>query len=117
VSVYKRGRVWWYKFTWNGKLVRESTRQTKMRVAEELEAAHRTRLARGEAGIDTGRRRVTFFEFAETFLAFVAVRSTDRPFTIKFYKATLRRLLNYKPMADARLQDINEASRCFLSCS
>jgi hypothetical protein len=34
MAVYKRGRVWWYKFTWDGTPIRESTKQTNKRVAE-----------------------------------------------------------------------------------
>jgi hypothetical protein len=36
MAVYKRGRVWWYKFTWNGEPIRESTGQTNKRVAEQI---------------------------------------------------------------------------------
>jgi len=34
--------VYWYKFMWNGTLVRESTRQGNDKVARQMEAAHRT---------------------------------------------------------------------------
>ena len=33
MSIYKRGRVYWYKFMWNGEMVRESTKQGSDRVA------------------------------------------------------------------------------------
>ena len=42
VSIYKRGEVYWYKFMWKGKLVRESTKQGNDKVARQMEAAHRT---------------------------------------------------------------------------
>src|SRR5665213_3257849 len=42
---------WYYKFHWRGELVRRSTRQTNKRLAEQLEAAHKTALAKGEVGI------------------------------------------------------------------
>jgi hypothetical protein len=53
MAVYRqpKSKYWWYKFTWNGKLIRESTKQTNKRVAEQMEAAHRTALAKGEVGI------------------------------------------------------------------
>ena len=38
MAVYKRGRVWWYRFTWDGTAIRESTKQTNKRVAEQIEA-------------------------------------------------------------------------------
>jgi integrase len=49
--IYKRGRVYWYKFTWDGKLIRKSTRQGNDKVARQMESAHRTSLAKGEVGI------------------------------------------------------------------
>ena len=51
MSIYKRGDVYWYKFMWKGQLVRESTKQGNDKVARQMEAAHRTSLAKGEVGI------------------------------------------------------------------
>jgi hypothetical protein len=49
--IYKRGKTYWYKFMWQGKLVRESTKQSNDKVARQMESAHRTSLAKGEVGI------------------------------------------------------------------
>lgn len=46
MSIYKRSNVYWYKFMWNGELIRESTRQGNDRKARQIEAAHKTRLAK-----------------------------------------------------------------------
>lgn len=43
--------VYWYKFMWQGSLVRESTKQGNDKVARKMESAHRTTLALGEVGI------------------------------------------------------------------
>src|SRR5271167_4140297 len=43
--------VYWYKFMWRGEMVRESTKQGNDKVARQMEAAHRTSLAKGEVGI------------------------------------------------------------------
>src|SRR5215471_11000743 len=51
MAIYKRGKIWWYKFRWNGQEVRESTKQGNDKVARTIEAAHRTSLAKGEVGI------------------------------------------------------------------
>jgi hypothetical protein len=61
---YKRGRVWWYKFTWKGEPIRESTKQTNKRVAEQIEAAHKTSLAKEEVGIRDRKPAPTLREFA-----------------------------------------------------
>jgi hypothetical protein len=49
--IYKRGKTYWYKFMWNGNSVRESTKQGNDKVARQMEAAHKTSLAKGEVGI------------------------------------------------------------------
>lgn len=51
MGLYKRGDIYWYRFVWTGELIRESTRQTNKRVAQQMEAAHRASLAKGEVGI------------------------------------------------------------------
>ena len=35
MSIYKRGEVYWYKFMWQGKVVRESTKQGNDKVARQ----------------------------------------------------------------------------------
>ncbi len=47
---------------WNGKLIRESTKQGNDKVARRVEAAHRTRLAEGLVGIRE-QKRTRFTEF------------------------------------------------------
>ena len=51
MSLYKRGNIHWYKFTFNGSAIQESTRQTNQHIARQMESAHRTSLAKGEVGI------------------------------------------------------------------
>ena len=51
MGIYKRGEVYWYKFMCQGRSVRESTKQGNDRVARQMEAAHKTSLAKGEVGI------------------------------------------------------------------
>ena len=63
MSIYKRGKVCWYKFMWNGELIRESTKQGSDKVARQMEAAHRTALAKGEVGIREKKRAPTLKEF------------------------------------------------------
>jgi len=87
VAVYKRGRVWWYRFVWNGESIRESTKQTNKRVAEQIEAAHKTSLAKGEVGIREKKPVPTLREFAERdFLPFTESRFQNKPKTLEYYK-------------------------------
>jgi hypothetical protein len=50
MTVFKRGSVYKYHFVVDGVHNQRSTRQGNLRVAREMEAAHRTRLAKDEAG-------------------------------------------------------------------
>jgi hypothetical protein len=44
MSVYKRGDVWWYKFTINGQLIRESVKSNSKTVAKGAEPSVPTSL-------------------------------------------------------------------------
>jgi integrase len=48
MSIFKRGNVYWYKFMWNGEMIRESTKQGNDKKARNIESAHRTRLSKQE---------------------------------------------------------------------
>lgn len=63
--IYKRGRISWYRFMWQGELIRESTHQTNDKVARQMEAADRTSLAKGEVGIREKKATPTLAEFIE----------------------------------------------------
>jgi integrase len=107
--VFKRPgtKNWWYKFTWKGEPVRESTKQTNKRVAEQIEAAHRTQLAKGEVGIIERPPTPTLAAFAtDTFLPFVRVQKADKPSTIVFYERRVGSLLKDKTLKALRLDQI-----------
>jgi hypothetical protein len=60
MAIYKRGKVYWYKFVWIGELIRESTKQGNDKVARQMEAAHRTRLAKEKDERADAARRLGF---------------------------------------------------------
>ena len=109
MSIYKRGGVYWFGFVFNGERVQRSTHQRSGRVAEQIEAAYRTELAKGEVGLVQRNRAPTLQHFAQRFIDFVQTRSSAKPATVCFYSQKLARLLDYKPMAKARLDHIDEA--------
>jgi len=61
--IYKRGKTYWYKFMWQGRLVRESTKQANDKVARQMESAHRTSLAKGEVEIREKQPSPTLNDF------------------------------------------------------
>ncbi len=107
--VYKqaKSRNWWYKFRFNGELIRESTKQTNKRVAEQIEAAHRTSLAKGEVGIRERKPAPTLKAFAENdFLPFVRSTFAAKPKTLAYYENGTTRLLEFDRLASERLDAI-----------
>src|SRR5438309_8641124 len=102
--IYKRGRVYWYKFMWQGLSVRESTKQGNDKVARQMEAAHRTSLAKGEVGIRDRKVIPTLAEFCkERFEPWVRsnFEKTCRNNWL-WYRAGLRALLDHRALANRR---------------
>jgi integrase len=109
VSIYKRGEVYWYKFMWNGELVRESTKQGNDKVARLMEAAHKTSLAKGEVGIRDKKPVMTLAEFCddrfEPWAKATFEKSSPKTW-FDFYRVGLRAIRNYKALASLRLDEI-----------
>jgi len=63
VSVYKRGRVWWYHFRFVGQEIQESSKSTSKTVARDAERARRRELEEGYNRIPK-RERVPLFSHA-----------------------------------------------------
>jgi hypothetical protein len=108
VGIYKRGEVYWYKFMWQGRSVRESTKQGNDKVARQMEAAHKTSLAKGEVGIREKRPVPTLKEFCDTRLEPWAKATFEH--TCKnnwlWFRAGIRRLRACEVLAKATLDEI-----------
>jgi integrase len=110
MAVYKQpgSRNWWYKFVWNGKRIRQSTRQPVKRVAEQMEATHKARLAKGEVGIRERKPVPRFVEFAKSqFLPFIESRFLNKPKTLEYYRNGLKSLGAFSSIASASLDSIS----------
>lgn len=108
MSIFKRGGVYWYEFEFNGQRIRESAHTGNKEVARQADAAHRVRLAKGEAGIHDRPTAPTLTEFAPRFESAIVTLCADKPATVKFYQEKLRRLLADPALASARLDAIDE---------
>lgn len=107
MAVYKRGKMWWYKFNWNGESIRESTKVGNKRVAEQIESARKTQLAKGEVGIRDKKPVPTVAHFAEhDFLPFVRSTSADKPRTVVFYENSVRNLKAYDKLARLKMDSV-----------
>jgi len=107
MGVYKRGGTYWFKFVWNGETIRESAKTGNKRTAEQIEAARKTQLAKGEVGIRDRAPVPTLADFADKdFLPFVEARFHDKRNTLDYYKNGLRSLKAHAPLANCQLDTI-----------
>jgi integrase len=113
--IYKRGHsIYWYRFQWKGKLIRESTKQGNDKVARQMEAAHRTSLAKGEVGIREKKTVPTLSEFcSQRFEPWAKASFEDSARkSWLWYRTGIRSLLSYKPLANACLNKITGETTC-----
>lgn len=107
MAVYKRGRVWWYKFVWNGEQVRESTKQGNKRTAEQMEAADKASRAKGEVGIREKKPVPSLEKFMEAdFLPFVRTTKAAKPNTVRFHENSVANLRAYPKLGGLPLDQI-----------
>jgi hypothetical protein len=110
MSIYKRGSIYWYKFTFNGEAIRESTRQRNQHTARQMEAAHRASLAKGEVGIRERKRVPMLSEFlAKDFVPYVNVKHAAKPGTVEYYTDGKKMLCN-TDLGSLRLDDSASAA-------
>src|ERR1700683_4640510 len=109
MAVYKqpKSKYWWYKFTWNGEAIRESTKQTNQRIARQMEATHRARLAQGEVGIRERKTIHSLRDFATNdFLPYVRSTFAAKLKTKIYYENGVKNLMKFDTLASKHLDAI-----------
>jgi len=107
--VYKQAtsKYWWFKFAWNGDVIRESTKQTNWRVALQMEAARRTALAKGEVGIRDRKAAPTLAMFIkDDFLPFVRTTFAAKVKTRAYYENGAKNLLAFDKLVSEPIDAI-----------
>lgn len=107
--IFKRCDTYYYEFVFNGRRIRESTKQGNNAVARQMESARRTQLAKGEVGLKDKAPVPTFAEFASRFTEAIETLCAGKPSTVEFYKERTRRLLD-SPIASLRLDQIDASA-------
>lgn len=105
MAIFKRGRTYWYHFWFNGQHIQRSTKQGNPRVARQIEAAYRTKLAKGEVGIEDRMPAPQFDRFAKEFLE--KVEAERNPRTHRRYRVSLVSLRRW--FGGRRLDEITTA--------
>jgi integrase len=119
MKVFKRpgSRFFTYKFQHKGKEYYRSTGTANRRDAEDIAAAARRSILRQLAGLEEAEPQKprgeaksvpTLRQFQATFDAWVATAKDEQQGTVKFYQENYRKLLDFGPWADCRLDAIDE---------
>jgi integrase len=111
MSVYKRGGTYWYKFLFQGQLIRESTKTNSKNVAREAERARRRDL---ELGFNRITKREALPLFAPAAKEWLASKSALTPLGKVYYEQYLRKLVRefgQRLVSDITLNDIAALQR------
>ncbi len=96
MSVFKRGGVWWYKFFFANRFIRESAKTSSKTLATEAERQRRRELEEGYNGLvreDRSRRFQTLAQVAEDFLADYEIRRKDS--SVRYLRQRLSHLKDH----------------------
>ena len=105
----KKSKTYWYHFIFDSQHIQESTKQGNPRVARQMEAAHRTSLAKGEVGIRERKYVPTLEEFIRDRFepwAKATFEHTSPKTWRGWYRTHLRALVAYQPLSGRRLNEI-----------
>jgi integrase len=69
MTLYQRGKVWWYEFEFRGQRIRESSHSRTKGVAERIERERRRQLELGSAGLEEVKRPSLFSVAMKAYLA------------------------------------------------
>jgi integrase len=108
--IYKRGKYYWFKFQWKGRMLYFSTGQGDARVATNLESKKRIELAEKRGGIKRKKEAPTLRSYLhDTIIPWAEVQFKAVPKSLKWYRNEARVLCEYKPLADASIDTIKES--------
>ena len=95
---------------WKGEWIEKSTYQGNAKVARQMEAAHRTALAKGELGIVERQPAPTLKKFAEdSFLPYIASTFSKKIKTKEYYEYGVKCLLGFEVM------QVRKYAKCYKS--
>jgi integrase len=93
MAVYRRGKIWWYRFEFCGRRIQESSHCTNKHRAEVIEAKRKTDLAEGRAGINRKAPPPRFEDAVQRFLDWSKYK--HRPKTYDLFKLHCETLMRF----------------------
>lgn len=93
MAVYRRGKIWWYTFQFEGRRMQQSSGFTNKTAALRAEAKRKADLLDRRAGFTQIKLAPKFEEFVKTFL--VWSKQQHRPKTYELHDTNCDTLLRY----------------------
>src|SRR5215471_7169908 len=114
--IYRRGKVYWYEFVFNGRRYRGTTDipigrgvpgdTPPKEKAKQVENAKRHKLALEAAGIPQPDPPPVFSDFAARFLNHIRAEKKQKPKTVAFYTTEVGLLRKFSKFDSSRLDEI-----------
>ena len=107
MSVYKRGQTYWYKFLFEGQLIRESAKTDSKRIAMEAERARRRGLELGVNGLAKRERPL----FPAATKAWLTKKTNLTPLGARYYRQYIAKLTKYfgnRLLSDISAEDVSD---------
>src|SRR5262249_5772883 len=95
LTVYKRGKVYWFELVFEGRRYRKSTKERNKVKAEGIAAKFRTALAERRVGIVERKPAPTFEAAMKAFLEFSRQEHVEHPNTYRRYETSSKPLLRF----------------------
>jgi hypothetical protein len=104
MSVFKKNGVYHFRFMHRGKVVRKSTKQGDKRTAETMEAAEKTAMSQGDAGLREKPKAPALAKFLRDRIEPWAEKK--KATTRTWYKSGIKPLTAYPAIANRQLDEI-----------
>jgi integrase len=110
MSIYRRGKVYWYEFVFNGSRIRESAQTNSKTIAKQAEMSRRRELELGVNGLVRQERPL----FPVAAKDWFAAKSALSPLGIRYYRqyiAKLSRHFGNRLITDITAEEVSELQR------
>ena len=95
MAVYKRGNIYWYKFYFGNKLIRQSAKTKLKTIAKQAEDKHRRRLEMGFNGLSAEDRTERFRTVSAATKETLEWYKLHRPNSVKFVSGAIKHLVEH----------------------
>jgi len=95
-------------FTFEGRRIQRTTHLSNKELARRFAQQYHAKLVNEGIGFIDREPAPRLREFSKRFLDTVAIRKPDKPATVQFYRSKMKALLEFGPLAEARLNEIDE---------